>query len=768
MKKKFNFKFANLVVKGKWVFFALFIALTVFGAVMIPKTNVLFDLRSYAPKNSNTQQSVAIMKTEFDDKGSLYVMVKGVTIDDANLVQSEIAKIAGVNFVTYDQDNDFKNGSVLYTISLKDYDATDGANEAVKNIINNLSQKEAYLSGQSAMSYYTRLEMVNSIMKVGIILALIIVAMLIFTSKTYFEIVLMLFVFGVSVVINMGTNFLFGGISYLSHLVSIVLQLALSLDYSVILLHRFMEERETADAKDAAVTALKKAIPEILSSSLTTIAGLCALMLMTLPIGVELGISLSKGIVVSLLSVIFFMPGLLVIFSKPLDKTKHKSFVPNVKKPSRTILKGRFVIVALFAVIVILSGTGQFFNKYSFNINGAESIVSSNEKIAEEFGVINDLVVIVPKGDYVKEQKIVDYMMSNPLISDSVGLCTIEAVDGLKLIDKVKVSDITALSDEFGMNEQYATTLFNMYISANEPDSNINVYEYEVVLIDLLEYAYEITSELNMTEYENMLSQLVTARLNFEGENYSRIMFNISSHVESDESMALIDELNEGLKQFGEFYLAGESVACRDMALVFPLDNLYVNLFTASFILLILLFTFKNLLMPIILTLAIQGGVWINFVLPFLAGDSISFIAFLLISAIQMGATIDYAIVLTNRYQSTKHSFSNKLDAMANSENSVYSTIITSGTILSVTGFALGFAASGIVARMGLLLGVGALTSMFIVLFVLPSLLIVTDKLVEKASFSFIRTAYLKSAYKKSRRKKSGVKQDKEIKQLSD
>ena len=733
--KKMNF--FNFIVKKRWAFITIFLILTIVGAIMFFYTDTIYDMSKFAPKGSNTQKAVNVLKKEFDDKGSAYLMVKNITLDEATMLSDELTKIDGIAVVAFDIDKDYKNNNALYTISLSNYDSTPEANTTIKNIVDNLSNREIYLSGQSAMSYYTRLETVESIFKVGIIIVVAILIMLIFTSKTYFEIVVLIMVFGVSVVINMGTNFLFNGISYISNLVALILQLALSLDYSIILLHRFMEERNLSDAKTSAVSALSKGIPEIFSSSLTTIAGLGALLVMTLPIGVEIGLALAKSIVISLVTVVFFMPSLLVLFDKQIQKTKHKNFVPQVVKPSRAILKFRKPIIIVFLIIVVLAGTGQFFNEYSFNINGAKRIIDSQDKIAAEFGYRNDLAIIVPKGDYKKEQQLIEYMLEKDIVSSATSLSTIEVVDGLMLTDYVTEQQLTEIGNSIDLNPTFVSILFDMYTIEVE-DNQIQDTEYAVRFIDLMEFASEKINEMGMaeSEYANQLQQISMARANFESQNYSRILFNINSPTESEQSLDLVEGLTKELGEFyDEVYMAGESVACYDMAIRFPKDNFLVSFLTVLFVLLILLFTFKNLIIPIILIVAIQGSVWINFVIPFLGSNPISFIGYLLVCAIQMGATIDYGIVLTNRYITSKHLYPNKLEAMANAENVVFPTIITSGTILTVSGLAMGLVASGVVTKMGMLLGIGTATSIIIVLFVLPSILVVCDKTIDKMDF---------------------------------
>lgn len=754
------------IVKLKWVFLVLFVALSIFGAVMIPHTKINYDLTGYLPAHCDSSTALELLKKEFDDKGMAYVMVKDVTPEKAGEIKTRLEQVEGVATVTYVESMNYKNNSALYTVTLKDYDSTAGAFDAVKDVIDALSDEKAYLSGQSAFSYYTKLETEQSIMKLGIAIVVIILLVMLFTSKTYFELIVLILVFGAAMAINMGTNFLFvNGISYIANLVALVLQLALSLDYSIILLHRYMEERDNGeDAKTATVTALTKGLPEILSSSLTTVAGLAALMLMTLSIGAEIGLSLAKGIVVSMATVIFFMPALLVIFDKPIQKTRHKSFVPNVTKPARAIVKARKVIVPAFLLIAILAGVAQGFNKYSFNYNSGSLIVAPKKVIEETgFGTLNSLVVVVPKGDAEKERQLVKYVESFDLIdkSQTTALSTInvysfidaDSSETLYLTDEVSKKDIGNLIDKIpsdaGVNPLIIKPIiegwFDDYVKNYLPEGT-KPSKAKVRLIDFLDFAVRekfdaisrfIGNDPEKLAYLEQVKQISFAKANLESENYSRITFNINGGVEDDDVFELVKTLKSGVSDFyEERYITGESVVCYEMSEYFMKDNLMVCLFTDLFILVILLITFRNISLPIILILAIQGGIFINFAIPFLSKTSISFIGYLIISAIQMGATIDYAIVLTNRYRGIRKDFTDRYDAMAAATNAVFPTILTSGVILTATGFVMSMLSSGVVAQLGLLLGVGTLTSIIIVLFVLPSLLLVTEKVVDKTDFS--------------------------------
>lgn len=742
-------KFSAGIVKGRWICFGVFIALTIACVCLIPQIKVEYDLTTQMPQDSYTSEALDVLKREFDDKGMAYVCVVNIDSTEAKDIANELKGLEGVANVTYVEQMNFKNGKALYTVNLKDYDSTTGCFDTIERIIDHLdnTSRESYLTGQSAYSYFTKAETEQSIFKLGVVIVILILVMLIFTSKTYFEILLMLIVFVVAVAINMGTNVLFDGISYIANLVSLVLQLALSLDYMVVLLHRYMEERQIYDAKEATARALSKGIVEICSSALTTIAGLGSLLLMTMPIGVEIGLSLGKSIVASLLSVVFFMPALLVLLDKPLMKSKHRPFVPSIKRPAKAILKGRWVIVPLFVVIVVLSCVGQLQNVYGFNYNGGSLILDAKEHIEPEFGTLNSLVVVVPKGDGEKERELANYISSFTDNVDSVNaLSTIEIAEGLYLTDEFSRDDVSGLINSFvgdaglplppDVITSMAQGLFDGYMTEHgitDPNAKVRV-------VDLLEYlASNDTYSALLGDYASLLDSLIFAKANLESENYSRLTFNVTSGVEGEATFKFIDEILAHIPDYyEEFYITGESIACYDMESNFDEDNMLVCVCSLFFVLIILFFTFKNILLPLVLILAIQGGIWINFVFPFLLGNPVMFIGYLIITAVQMGATIDYAIVLTNRYRTTRHKFLNRFDAMADAQNATFPTVLTSGLILTGTGFAMSLLASGTVAAMGSLLGIGTLVSLLIVIFVLPSLLLVTEKAVDKCDFGTI------------------------------
>ena len=745
-------------VRFRWLLIAIFIALSIVAAIAIPFTKVIYDVSDYLPDDSTAAVGLAVLKEEFDDKGNAYAVIKGVTEEQAKSIAEELGSVKGVDKAIFDATTSYREESsaALIAITFTDYDSTKEGFATMARLIDATKAYDVAFIGQSASSYYTKLETERSILTVGIVIVAVILIMLLISSKTYFELIPMLITLGVAVLLNMGTNYLFHGISYISNLVSIILQLALSIDYSVILMHRYTEERQNGlSPEEAAVEAQCKGIPEILSSSLTTFAGMCALILMKLDIGVEIGISLSKGILFTLLTVLFLMPALLVIFAKPIEKSRHKTFLPSVAKPTKGIVRARKIIVPIFLVVLVLAGVGQSFNAYSFDMNKTQMLVAGRQAVEDAgFGKMNTLVLVVPNdGDDAKQREVSAYVSGHEAVDSANGIATIAIAEDLYLTDALTkdafAEKMQTLSGDLpaalsNVMTGFLKTIFDRYCAEYgcDPDKD------SVRIVDLLVYLYDHADKYALIlpdEYVEMLSQLSYAKSNFVRENYVRMIFNLNVDVEDEKAFALIEELETGLKAYyDEYYMTGESVVCHDMAGYFPTDNLRVNLFTLAFILIILFVTFRNVLLPILLTLTIQGGIWINCAIPFLAGTPVSFIGYLIICAIQMGATIDYAIVLSNRYYSIRDRYLDRYEAMGDAMNAVFPTIVTSGVILTLTGFILAIASAGVVAAMGSLLGFGAMFAVLIVLFVLPSLLLVTEKVTDKCGFARIKEFFTK------------------------
>ena len=549
----------------------------------------------------------------------------------------------------------------------------------------------------------------------------------------------------------MGTNYWFGEISFVTNAVGAVLQLALAIDYAIILFHRFMEEHEDKDTIEAIIVALSKAIPEISSSSLTTVSGMIALMFMQFGIGMDLGSVLTKAIIISLLTVFLLMPALIVMFSKAIDRTVHQNFVPTINFWGKMVVKLRFIGIPIFLVIV--AGASVFSGRcpYIYDINSIESskkneFLASKERIGETFEVTNTMAIVLPKGDYEKEGRILKRLEAMEEVDTALGLANVEVSDDGKyiLVDKLGPRDFSEVA---GVDLDLVRVLYQFYAFDKEQYSAFmkNLDDYRVSIIDMIDFIYqqkekggiEFDEEMS-DEIDDLYKAVCDARKQLEGENYDRLVFTLRGAVEGADTFATIDRIRDiALEYYDEVYVVGDATSNYDLSTSFERDNVIISVLTALFVGVILLFTFQSAGLPFLLVLTIQGSIWINFSMPYLTGSTMYFLSYLVVSSIQMGATIDYAIVITSRYLDLRKGIPDRKAAVAQSLNEAFPTIITSGTILTSAGFVIGYLTNNaVIASLGKVLGRGTLISIILVMTVLPQLLLVGDRLIDKTELT--------------------------------
>ena len=413
-------KLATFIVNKRKAFIALFALACVYSVISIPKVRVIDDLTEYLAEDTETRQGLDIMNEEFTTFGTAKVLISNITYQKALKLAGELEEIPGISAVSfYDEEDNryenddradyYKDASALYTITFEEEEDTEASQAAMIQIRETLDGYSSYI--YTTVDKDDAAALKADMRVIIVIVVLIILVVLLFTSKTYMEIVIFLIVFGVAALLNMGTNYWFGEISFVTNAVGAVLQLALAIDYAIILFHRFMEERETKEPVEALIVALSKAIPEISSSSLTTISGMVALMFMQFGIGMDLGSVLTKAIILSLLTVFLLMPALIMMFSNAIERTRHRNFVPKINLWGKLVVKLRYVTIPVFLVVV--GATSIFSGKcpYIYDINSIESskkneFMASKERIDETFEVTNTMAIVVPRGNYEKEGKI--------------------------------------------------------------------------------------------------------------------------------------------------------------------------------------------------------------------------------------------------------------------------------------------------------------------------------------------------------------------------
>ena len=752
--KSFMYRLSEMIVDKRNLIFLVVIIGLIFSLFSSNWVNVENNLTAFLPDDSSSKIGLDIMEEQFTTYGTAQVMVGSVTLEEAKGLKEEIAAIKGVQSVEFDETTDHYNDvSALYTITF-DYSEKDNkCVEILDAVKNKLSAYDIYVSTELGNTLQdTIAEEVNVIM---VLVAVIVVIVLLFTSQTYAEIPVLLITFLAAMILNSGTNFLFGTISFVSNSVTSILQLALSLDYAVILCNRFKEESKTLPLREAVVSALSKAIPEIGGSCLTTIGGLIAMMFMQFKIGPDMAMCLIKAILYALASVFLLMPGLLMLFGKWMQKTEHRNFVPKIPFVGRFAHKTRFIIPPIFAVAVIAAMLISNACPYAYGYANLttpklnESQIAEN-RIKDTFTSNNMIALVVPNGDYEKEARLLAVLDEHAEVEYSMGLANIEAMDGYMLADKLTPRQFAELAD---LDYEMAQFVYAAYAAeqANYGKIVSSLTTYEVPLIDMFLFVCEqmdsglVTMNDEQTEMlEEAKVQMESAKAQLMGKDYSRMLIYLNLPESGDMTYDFIDTIRSTAQNYypdGNVYVVGNSTSEQDFKHSFEVDNIVVTVVSILIVLVVLLFTFKSVGLPILLILVIQGAIWLNFAVPTLREHPIFFMSYLVVSSVQMGANIDYAIVIASRFNELKYEMSPK-EAMIETMNFAFPTIITSGTILAVAGTLIGAMTSeAAICGIGESLGRGTIISMLLVMFVLPQLLLLGDKIVEKTSFTMPKVA---------------------------
>ena len=675
-------KFYQIIVNNPKKIIVCFLLSAMVSVVLSGMVEVNYDITDYLPEDTASTVSLDVLEEEFEGGiPNARVMIKDATIPEALDYKEQIAACDGVTDVTWlddaadilqpietmDQDTVetyYKDNAALFTVTIEDGKQVQAV-DAIRSVIG----EDNALTGDAVSTAAATTGTIQEIHMIATFAVLFVFFVLFLTTTSWAEPVLVMIGLGVAILINSGTNLVFGEISFVTNAAGAILQLAVSLDYSVFLIHRFEEcLTETATPKEAMVEALCKSTSSILSSGLTTVIGFLALVFMQFQIGPDLGRALAKGVAISLITVFVFMPVLILATQKWLQKSKHRSFLPSFKGFGRVIYRVMIPLVCVFVVLIVPSYLASNANNFyygSSQIYGPETQLGQDTAVVEGlYGKSDTYVTMVPRGDLATEQELS------------------KALHGIP-----QVKSVLSYVDTVGV---------------------------------------EIPMEYLDT---NTLSQLVS-------EKYSRFVITVDADYEGEETFELVKKIRDTINAYypDSYYLAGSGVSTYDLMDTITADTVKVNLIAIGAVFLVLLLTMKSLSLPVILVLAIETAVWINLAIPYFQGNTVFYISYLIISSIQLGATVDYAILFTERYTEFRECMDKK-QAIIETVAAVTPSVMTSGVVLAVVGFLLGYLSShGILAQLGQFLGIGSLLSLSIVLFVLPGLLYLLDGAIQKTT----------------------------------
>lgn len=666
------------IIHYKKIIIIVFILLAFFCMFFKQLVSVNYDMNDYLPADSISTQALNIMEEEFE--GSIpnaRVMVSDVTISQALEIKKELMAVDGVKDVTWlddvadvatpleimEQDTletYYFDGSALFSVAIDKEKRIDAVSD-IREIIGD----ENSMTGSAVSTAVATTSTVKEVAIIAVIAALFVFLVLLVTTTSFAEPFIVLAGLGIAIIINAGSNLIFGEISFVTNAAGNVLQMAVALDYSVFLIHRFAECRKTeSDVEKAMIKALEMSMNSIMSSGLTTVIGFLALCLMQFQIGPDLGLALAKGIAISLITVFVFMPALILSTYKWMDKTEHRPFFPSFNKFGKFVSCVMIPVVLLFVIVLIPSYLGSNANSYYY---GASHIFGSNTQIG---------------------------------------------------------SDAEAIEEKFGQNDTYVLMI--------PKDSTATEYSLSEKLKELpqVKNILSYVDTVGVVIPEEYLDKGTLSKLN--SKNYTRMIITVEAAYEGDATFSLIKSMREIAQDYypDKWYLAGEGVSTYDLMDTVTADMVKVNLVAIGAVFLILAITMRSIITPVILVLSIETAIWINLSIPYFMDQKIFFISYLIISSVQLGATVDYAILFTERYKEYRASVDRK-QAVIQTISAVTVSIMTSASVLALVGFLLGiFSTHGILSQLGFFLGKGTLCSLVIVMFVLPGLLYLFDGLI--------------------------------------
>ena len=676
-------RYTRFLLKHRVQVIILFVAAAAVCAVLSGLVGVNYKFADYLPEEAASTRAIEVMEEEYSQAvPNMRVLVYDVSIPEALEYKDRLKTAEGVQEVSWLDDavniyeplemapqktidEWYKDGNALFSVTV-DEEKEEEAVAAVREIIGD----ENCMAGAAVESVVAASDTAKDVQKIMLLVVPIILLILLITTNSWFEPVLFMITIGIAILINMGTNLIFGTVSFVTNAAGPVLQLAVSMDYSIFLLHRFEENRNLGlKAEEAMCAAVKQSVGSILSSGLTTVTGFMALVFMAFQIGPDLGWAMSKAIVFSLISVLCFLPALAITTYKLIDRTRHRPFVPGFGGFARFVMKARIPLLILTILVVPVLWLAQ--NQNSFYYGGSEVYTSEATQLGRDtkairdlYGTSNPVVLMVPRGDLEKESAM-----------------------NAELLELDYVTSVIS----------YANSVGNSIPSDFVPSDT--------------------------------LSSLYSA-------NYSRFILTLDTEERETGWNDKVNAVrNIGEKYYGnEIRYAGDLVSTEDLKTTITQDNLKVNLLAVGFVICILLVNFKSLSLPLLLTLVIEASIWINLGLPYFSGTSLFYIGYLIISTVQLGATIDYAILFTDRYLEFRSKMPKK-EAAGQTLKACTLSILTSSLVLTLAGTILGLISTNrVLSQLGTLIGRGAVLSFVLVIFVLPSLLILFDGLIRKTT----------------------------------
>ena len=710
-------KLAHFIVRARTVLLILILLVTVWSVFQIRRTVINYDLTRYLSDDTMTKKALAVMEEEFGASEQLRLLFENQDEESLGIILRRLRETPEILAVQYNPETDRKEKDgvtlELVTLTLEESDAS-----AMVPVLREMfpAAGRYIVDGSAARQLDIQKSVGSEIPGIMLIAVGVVFAVLLLTSHAWLEPLLLLVVFAVPILINMGTNFLFRDVSFITFAVCAILQLALSIDYAIMLLHtwnRFCDSGLTP--KDAMEEALAQCFMRISSSALTTVAGLLSLLFMSFTIGFDIGLVLSKGILISMLCVFLLMPSITLLAEALIRKTRHRPLTFGGARLGRFIFLRRKPVALLLSAAVLAGAFFAFQNEYRFTEPNPSEDTESG-RIASLFGASNPLALLIP-GDETDE----DYDLQRALVRDLNGLKREDGSPVLRSITSMVTTGEAALK-EYSAQEVAEMTglspaLISMFFSMNGFGETVRADR-------LLSSAGAIAGDNE--QIAGLQAQLSAARKAFIGKKYHRMLLEPAFSATDSDFISCMDAvLNTADKYYaGDYFITGGPMSVYDIGNAFRSDLMKVNLITLFAILLIVILSFRSLLLPALLVFIIEGAIWITMGISKVIGEPIFFICYLICLSIQMGATIDYGILVCDQYRICRGKGLPVPEALRETMRTALPTVLTSGTILTTAGYIIGKQCSiYYISSIGLLISRGALMSVLLVLTLLPALL---------------------------------------------
>ena len=676
-------KFGRGVVKLRVPILIVSILLLIPSIFGFLSTRINYDILSYLPSDIETMKGQDIMLDEFGKGGFSLVMLDGMEDKDVEKVKEKIEKVDHVCDVLWydtladvslpkevlpDDIYDFFNtdNSTMMAVFFDEATSADGSLEAVKEI-RSIAGEQCFVSGMSSVVEDIKdLTMQEAPMYVviAVILTSIILAL---TMDSFLIPLFFMLSVGMAINYNMGPTFIQGEISFITEALAAVLQLAVTIDYSIFLWHSYKEEKEKhpGDNKEAMAVAIGKTITSVVSSSITTVAGFLALCFMSYELGMDMGIVMAKGVVIGVICCITVLPSMILVFDKALEKTMHKDLVPSLEKPSKFIIKHHAAFIVLFIVVLIPAVYGQINTNVYYNLTDT-----------------------LPKD-------------LNSVIAN------------------------TKLDEEYNM-----ATTHMLLVDADMQPKEVNSMLDEMGKVDGVSFSMSLDTLIGPSIPREIVPESVTKIL--KSDKWQLMLIGSEYKVASDEENAQIDELSKILKSYDkDGMLIGEAAATKDLIDITDHDFKVVNIVSIAAIFIIILIALRSVSLPIILVAVIEFAITVNMGVPCFTNTTIPFIASVVIGTIQLGATVDYAILMTTRYKTERNAGKDKHEAVTIALTTSMKSIMVSALGFFASTFGVGvYSSVDMISQLCTLMSRGAIISMITVICILPSMLMLFDKVI--------------------------------------